>query len=152
MRGSLFRLTQLERIELVDLSASFLMESEALDKDHRRLADLVNEIVAAIDGDEAEKCEGLLSTFVKSAKEHFANEEALLVKVGYPNVKKHQDHHKSLNTKMDHMNEFAKMAKENKLARERLRKELVFFLMDDIITTDMEFKNFINAKAEAEKA
>ncbi len=137
---------------MVDLTASFLLESEFLDKEHQRLAGLVNQIIAAIDNDEAEKCEDLLSNFVKSTKEHFAHEEALLVKAGYPNVKKHQDHHKSLNTKMDHLNEFAMNAKDNKLARERLRKELVFFLMDDVITTDMEFKNFIETKNKAEKA
>ncbi len=137
---------------MVELTPSFLLEYESLDRDHQRLADIVNQIVKAIDDDEAEKCEGLVSDFVKSAKEHFANEEALLVNVGFPNVKKHQDHHKNLNTKMDHMIEFAKMAGENQMARDSLRKELVFFLMDDIITMDMDFKNFIEEKAKTEKA
>jgi len=35
------------------------------------------------------------------------------------------------------------MAGINQLARESLRKELVYFLMDDVITKDMEFKRFI---------
>ena len=137
---------------MVELTPSFLLEYEALDQDHRRLADIVNQIVKAIDDDEAEKCDDLVIEFVKSAKSHFANEEALLVKIGYPNVRKHQDHHRSLNTKMDHMMEFAKMAGENQMARDSLRKELVFFLMDDVITTDMDFKNFIAEKAKTEKA
>jgi hypothetical protein len=38
------------------------------------------------------------------------------------------------------------------MARDSLRKELVFFLMDDVITTDMEFKNFIEETAKPEKA
>ncbi len=138
--------------ETVELTSSFLLDYESLDRDHQHLADIVNQIVKAIDDDEAEKCEGLVSDFVKSSKEHFSNEEALLVKVGYPDVKKHQDHHKSLNTKMDHMIEFAKMAGENQMARDSLRKELVFFLMDDVITMDMDFKNFIEEKVKAEKA
>jgi len=131
---------------MVELTPSFLLEFEALDQDHQRLADIVNQTVKAIDDGEAEKCEGLVGNFVKSAKSHFAKEEALLVRFGYPNVKKHQEHHKSLSTKMDHMIEFAKMAGENQLARDSLRKELVFFLMDDIITVDMDFKNFIAEK------
>ena len=138
--------------ETVELTSSFLLDYESLDRDHQHLADIVNQIVKAIDDDEAEKCEGLVYDLVKSSKEHFSNEEALLVKVGYPDVKKHQDHHKSLNTKMDHMFEFAKMAGENQLARDSLRKELVFFLMDDVITTDMDFKNFVEEKVKAEKA
>ncbi len=137
---------------MVELTPSFLLEYEALDRDHRHLADIVNQIVKAIDDDEAEKCEDLVIDLVESAKSHFANEEALLVKIGYPNVGKHQDHHRSLNTKMDHMIEFAKMAGENQMARDSLRKELVFFLMDDVITTDMDFKNFVAEKAKAGKA
>lgn len=137
---------------MVELTPSFLLEYDALDQDHRRLADIVNQIVKAIDDGEAERCEDLVIGFVKSTKSHFANEEALLVKIGYPNVKKHQAHHKSLNIKMDHMIEFAKMSGENLMARDSLRKELVFFLMDDIITMDMDFKNFIAEKAKAGKA
>jgi hemerythrin-like metal-binding protein len=126
-----------------------MLDCEALDEEHQHLADIVNRIVKAIDENEAEGCEELVAEFVKSAKEHFANEEALLVKVGYPNAKNHQDHHKSLNAKMDHMIEFSRMAAENKIARDSLRKELVFFLMDDIITTDMDFKNFIEDKVKS---
>ena len=44
---------------------------------------------------------------------------------------------------MDHMLEFARVAGENPMAQERLRKELVYFLLDDVITTDMDFKTFI---------
>jgi hemerythrin len=132
---------------MVELTPAFLLEYEALDRDHQRLADLVNQVVKAIDDDEADKCADLVIDLVKSAKSHFAREEALLVKFGYPNVEKHRDHHRNLSTKMDHMIEFAKMAGENQLARDSLRKELVFVLMDDIITTDMDFKNFVAEKA-----
>jgi len=136
---------------MVELTPSFLLEYEALDRDHQRLADIVNLVVKAMDDGEAEKCEALVVDLVKSAKSHFAKEEALLIKIGYPNVEKHQDHHRSLNNKMDHMIEFAKMAAENQMARDSLRKELVFFLMDDVITTDMDFKNFVTEKAKEGK-
>ncbi len=112
---------------MVELSPSFLLDYETLDRDHQHLADIVNQIVKAIDDDEGEKCEGLALDFIKSAKSHFAREEALLVKVGYPNVKKHQDHHKSLNTKMDHILEFAKMAGVNPMAREACARNWSFF-------------------------
>ena len=137
---------------MVELTPAFLLEYEALDRDHQRLADIVNQVVKAIDDDEAEKCADLVVDLVNSVKSHFAREEALLVKIGYPNVEKHQAHHRNLSTKMDHMIEFAKMAGENQLARDSLRKELVFVLMDDIITTDLDFKNFIAEKSKAEKA
>ncbi len=137
---------------MVELTPSFKLECEALDREHQHLADIVNQIVKAIDDDEGGKCEDLVVDFVKTAKSHFASEEALLVKVGYPNVKKHQDHHKSLHTKMDHLLEFAKMSGVNPMARESLRKELVYFLMDDVITKDMDFKAFIEEKVKTEEA
>ena len=96
-----------------------------------------------IDDGNAGECKRLVPKFIQAAKAHFAKEEAFLVKIGYPNVKKHKDHHRGLNDKMDHMLEFGRMAEENELARENLRKELLFFLMDDVITTDLEFKKYI---------
>ncbi len=135
---------------MVDITPSFLLESSALDEDHKQLAGIVNQITEALDQGRAETCEDLVTHFIKSTKIHFAKEEALLAQIGYPNVKKHQGHHKNLNTKMEHMLEFAKMAPENELARDSLRRELVFFLMDDVITTDLEFKTFIEDKAEPE--
>ena len=152
LRGFDARSKKGESEKMVELTSTFMLEYDSLDKEHQRLADIVNQIVEAIDGGEAGDCEGLVGGFVISAKEHFANEEALLVKVGYPDVKKHQDHHKNLNTKMDHLLEFAKAAEENEMARDSLRRELTFFLLDDIITTDMEFKNFIEEKAKTEGA
>jgi hemerythrin len=139
-------------MEMVELTPSFKLDYEALDKDHQHLADIVNLIVEAIDGGEGEKCEGLVNDFVESAKSHFAKEEALLTKVGFPNVERHHDHHASLDTKMDHLMEFAKNAGENQMARDSLRRELVFFLMDDVITADMDFKNFIEQKAKSGEA
>ena len=53
---------------MVELTPSFMLEYESLDKDHQHLADIVNQIIKAIDDDEAEKCEGLVGDFVKSAK------------------------------------------------------------------------------------
>ena len=47
---------------------------------------------------------------------------------------------------MEHLLEFARMAEENELARESLKKELVFFVLDDVITADMDFKAFVARK------
>ena len=135
---------------MVELTPSFLLEANALDQDHQQLADIVNQIVQAIDDDRASECGQLVPDFVRAAKAHFAREEAFLIKLGYPEVQKHRDHHRGLNTKMEHMLEFARMAAENTLARESLRKELLFFLMDDVITTDLEFKSFVEEKMRSQ--
>ena len=42
--------------------------------------------------------------------------------------------------------EFAEKVAVNEMAGESLKKELVYFVMDDVITTDMDFKEFIADK------
>ena len=71
-----------------------------------------------------------------------------MTKAGYPNVKKHHEHHTSLTDKMNHMLEFSTVAADNPIAGESLKKELMYFLMDDVITSDMEFKDFVKSKTE----
>lgn len=41
---------------MVQLSETFLMESQALDKDHQRLVEMVNDITQMLDGGEIENC------------------------------------------------------------------------------------------------
>jgi len=130
---------------MVEMTPSFELEIKTLDDDHQALIDLANRVTETLEGNEDRigECQQLLAEFVKLTKQHFAREEALLTKAGYPNVQKHHDHHRSLYGKMDHMLEFAGMAAENPLARESLKKELRYFLLDDVITSDMEFKDYV---------
>lgn len=127
---------------MVELSSSFELEFESLDEDHRKMIDQVNRIVTEIDAGNATACALLVPDFATFSKQHFAREEALLVSVDYPDVDKHHRHHQELHNKLDHMIEFAKAA-ENELARESLKKELVYFMMDDVITTDLGFKEYL---------
>ncbi len=53
---------------MVELTRSFLLDYESLDQEHQRLADIVDQVVQAIDNGEADKCKSLVSGLVKSAK------------------------------------------------------------------------------------
>ena len=132
---------------MVELSSTFVLDCEELDKDHRRLVEMVNEINETLESEKkAENCKGKVVEFVNFAKGHFGREERFLTKVGYPDVGKHRQHHRQLDEKMEHILEFAESAAVNEIARESLKKELVFFLMDDVITTDLDFKAFVADK------
>ena len=128
---------------MVELSQSFDMECDILDRDHQDLLKRVNVIIAAIEEDRAEECATLTPNLIKFAKQHFAREEALLVKIGYPDVEKHADHHHDLDHKMETILELAAAAGTNHLAGEKLKSELTFFLMDDIINADLDFKAYV---------
>jgi len=132
---------------MVKMTPSFELEIKALDEDHQALMDLANRITDALESDHAGDCVPLVGDFVKLAKQHFAREEALLSRSGYPRTGKHHDHHRSLYGKMDHLIEFASSAVENPLARDSLKKELTYFILDDVITADMEFKDFVRDNA-----
>jgi hemerythrin-like metal-binding protein len=129
---------------MVKLPSSFELESEALDRDHQKMVNQVNAIIKKIDAGKTDDCQAQVAEFAALSKRHFAREEALLVSVNYPDVEKHRKHHLDLDVKLDHMLEFAKMAPENDMACKSLKKELVYFIMDDVITTDLEFKEFLS--------
>jgi len=128
---------------MVELTETFELECSEVDKDHRRLLEMVNEIIAMLDDGVTDNCKNMVLGFINLAKEHFAREEKYLLDIGYPEVGKHRDHHKMLGEKMQHLLEFSGMVSENEMARESLKKELVYFLMDDIITTDLDFKSYV---------
>ena len=131
---------------MVELTETFELQCGELDKDHKRLVEIVNEITALLDDGVTDDCKNMVLGFVNLAKAHFAREEKYLLDVGYPDVGKHRDHHKLLGEKMEHLVEFSGMVGENELARDSLKKELVYFLMDDIITTDQDFKSYVSER------
>ena len=135
---------------MVEITRSFEIDVEMIDSDHRRLVDIVNEIVQALDDGKPEKCPTLVPEFVGLAKRHFNREEALLAKYKYPEAEKHSQHHAGLNDKMETMLALAKNAVESPPARDALRKELIFFIMDDVINEDLDYKSFIVAATSKE--
>jgi len=121
-----------------------MLECEELDRDHKRLVEMVNDITEDIEKGETENCNSKVLNFVNFAIGHFSREEKMLKKAGYPDLEKHHEHHKRLIPKMEHIQEFAASVKTNEIARSSLKKELVFFLMDDLITSDLDFKTYID--------
>ena len=132
---------------MVEITQSFKIEIEAIDSDHRRLVEIINEITSAIDEGRAEECIHLVPNFIEFSQRHFEREEALLNKHAYPLAEEHREHHAGLNEKMRNIRALAERAVDSKPAREALRKELVFILMDDVINEDLAFKSFL-IKAE----
>ena len=103
--------------EMVKLTSSFKLEYELIDRDHRRLIEIINDVKQVIEDGKPEECETLVPDFVNLAKKHFQSEEAFLKKIGYPNQHGHHDHHHGLNEKMETMLSLAKKVSKNKLAR-----------------------------------
>ena len=134
---------------MVEITQSFKIDVEAIDADHRRLVEIINQITSAIDEGRAEECMHQVPNFIEFSQRHFEREEALLSKHAYPLAEEHRKHHAGLNEKMRNIRALAERAVDSKPAREALRKELVFILMDDVINEDLAFKSFL-IKAETD--
>ncbi len=131
---------------MVELTSSFKVGNEKIDDDHRRLLDIINQIIDSLDAPEPADCAAKVGDFVALAKRHFEREEAFMKGAGYPDMAELHDQHQGLYDKLDTMVHLSANARENKLARESLRREMVYFLMDDVINEDLNFKQFLADK------
>lgn len=73
---------------------SFSVGNEAVDAQHRRLIDMVNTLQRAVsNGDGGELVQEALSSLCEYAQEHFAEEEAVMARVGYVGLEAHRAQH-----------------------------------------------------------
>ena len=128
---------------MVEITNSFELDYLPIDNDHKVLVEMLNELLELIDHHNCRDCDTKVPEFIDFAKKHFVREEAILKKIGYPEAENHGKYHKELDGRMDQMVELSKAAATNKLASENLRKELVFFVMDDVINADLDFKEYL---------
>lgn len=67
----------------------------SIDGQHRELVDMVNELVDAVE--DACNCDlalGHMANIIRFTEEHFAHEEELMSRFGYPDLEKHAGDHK----------------------------------------------------------
>jgi len=132
---------------MVEISSTFELKYAPIDDDHKHLADIVTEIVDALDAEKLAEGATLVRKFVETTRKHFQDEEALLASHNYPKLEEHKGHHAMLVGKLETLQDMGDKVIDNPHASESLRKELIYFLMDDIINEDLNFKNFINEAA-----
>jgi hemerythrin len=75
---------------------------EAIDADHKKIVGMVNELYDAIlAGCGRKKLDTLLDRLVDYTRYHFAREEELLTRTGYPDVAEHKREHDEMATWMN---------------------------------------------------
>lgn len=128
---------------MVELTPSFELDYQPIDADHRRLLALANGILGALDGGDFDACARLVPDFVAAARAHFRHEEALLEKLGYPDAETHHRHHRELIDKLETIQRLSTNLADSKMARESLKTELTFFVLEDVINADLDFKPYL---------
>lgn len=117
----------------------------ALDEQHRRLFDTVNELHRALKtGDGAAALNTVLQKLTHYAAEHFASEEALMAQYNFPGLSTHRARHEEFRDKL------AEFMGAHSAARAGAPVSVLLFLQDwlknHLLRTDKQYSDFLNAR------
>ncbi|OIQ98403.1 bacteriohemerythrin [mine drainage metagenome] len=102
----------------------FSMGVEVIDHDHRILVDLIDQLHEAfVNGNLDETVTPVLDTLVDYTRFHFAREEELMAKAGYPALTQHQEVHRTLRRQVEEIQERVQ-------GGTKMGNELLAFLQD----------------------
>lgn len=130
--------------KLVSWSDAYSVHVPSIDKQHRKLFDLMNVVYQLIISDQITQLNAPLNELVEFAKKHLHDEEEILQRVDYPDFQAHKKVHIKLLTDIDALYKDAKMGDIHKLF------ELVMFLknwlVDHIYKVDMKYSDLLVSK------
>jgi len=123
----------------------YAVNVEALDNQHRRLFATTNELHDALSyGEGAAAVDAVLPKLVDYALSHFAAEEALMKKHGFPEVANHRAEHEEF---VRNVTEFIEKYRAGKAG---VPVELLLFLQSwlkqHILITDKAYSSFLNER------
>ncbi len=126
-------------------SEMYSVHIEALDRQHQTLFSTINELNDALsEGRGGTVVDDVLGRLVEYTATHFAAEEGLMRKYGFPGLGEHRQKHEELTRKVQDF------VKEHKAGKVGVPAELMLFLQgwlrDHILGTDHEYGPFLNAK------
>ena len=137
--------SRLERRHFLVWKEEYSVGIQAMDKDHHKLLNLINQLQTAVHyqtGEEFEK--QALEALVDYTKEHLEREEGLMSEHGYPDFEAHKAEHDALITKVG---EFLAAYEEK---GHKVLEEVADFLKDWLIThingTDQAYVPFFREK------
>ncbi|NQV48433.1 MAG: hemerythrin domain-containing protein [Rhodospirillaceae bacterium] len=121
---------------------SFAIGNEKIDRDHKDIIAIMQDVRSAVEDDNRPRCSALLQDLIVRAQEHFTDEEEILESVHYPDLAEHIRYHQDLLLKARAMNAICHGASANGNL-EQCFTVMAEFLIDDIIAGDLKFKSFI---------
>ncbi|MEJ1298559.1 MAG: bacteriohemerythrin [Candidatus Sedimenticola sp. (ex Thyasira tokunagai)] len=124
---------------------SYSVGIAALDEDHQKLIQLLNQFQTAYDYHTGEEFESkALEELVSYTKYHFKHEEELLEEHGYPDIEAHKEKHREMALQVESfLDDYAQQGHE---ALEGVARYLTDWLINHINGTDKEYSGFLNKK------
>ncbi len=121
---------------------SFELGIPEIDGDHRIMLELVRAVEAAAAAQDRCRSERSLDRFLAFTELHFAREETLLERWGFPGWRKHAHYHTGL---FERAKDVRKVCATVETAEDYQRccERMMSFLMDDVIRGDMKLKSYL---------
>lgn len=135
-----------EKNKFLEWKDEYSVGIEAIDNDHRKLLNLINQFQTAVlyrTGQEFE--EAALDELVEYTRTHFKREEDLMQEYGYPDFEPHQAEHRKFIGEVEAMIE--KYQREGN--RASLQQAVVFlrdWLINHIMGTDQAYSGYLTGK------
>jgi len=140
--------TVLKNVKKFEWLESFAIGVDKIDSDHQNLFKIAQELYEIISNKSPQTCTELLNQFILRAEEHFAAEEALLERTGYPDLDSHKIYHRQLIVGAQQVK--AQCLENIKDGQpEHCYVEAVSFLIDDIVRGDAPLKSFLEYHGHA---
>jgi len=125
----------------LELLETFITGHPLIDAEHVKIITAINDVSAAVEAAEYEKCACLLDDFLTTCQDHFHAEERLLADLKYPYLRDHTAFHKELILKAKSVKALCMNAR----APESIQKcfeEMASLLIEDVIKGDLQFVSF----------
>ncbi len=133
-------------------SNEFSVGVEEIDRDHKRLLGLLNELQNAVEaGEDREVLGKLLDELIHYVSYHFAHEEALFLRTNYPGYRAHERKHQALTNTAHAIREDFQLSASKALPPQVL-EFLKNWICEDILGADRDFGEYFNAHRDSLEA
>jgi hemerythrin len=117
-----------------------------LDKDHRKLVDMINDLYDSIQEGRGKDVVGkFLEGLISYTEEHFRREEKMFMKSEYPDVSRHMALHDAMSKQVAIIQENYKNEEASTLSME-VMNFIKNWLINHIMGTDMNYSPYLNGK------
>lgn len=114
-----------------------------IDQDHRRLFALADAIYEGVTTRDAAQTAHRVQSFIGACKAHFAWEEDVLARAGFPGLESHRVYHTSLLAKADELRRVCDVEIDLEKAQS-CYEEVIAFLIDDVLKGDVAFNSYLD--------
>ncbi len=121
---------------------TYSVENAKIDEQHRRLVGYLNELYEAMSaGKGGDALQKILSGLFLYTRTHFADEEALMAKAGYPDLEKHREKHRKMTEQVTSLNTAYRNGEVS--SPMQISNFLKNWLMKHILETDKKYAPFL---------